>query len=79
MTSQAFLMTLYVKSFDRKSEKECLTKRNIANFFLLALNLGESYCEFIQSIEGQKLCCQSNSRVSIKQIKFRPPNRQWWQ
>ena len=30
MTSQTFLMTSFVKSFDRKSEKECLTKRNIA-------------------------------------------------
>ena len=40
MTSQAFLMTSFVKSFDRKSEKECLTKRNIANFFLISFKLG---------------------------------------
>ena len=30
MTSQTLLMTLSVKSFDRKFENECLTKRNFA-------------------------------------------------
>ena len=33
MTSQMFLITSYVKSFDRKFEKECLTKRNIATLW----------------------------------------------
>ena len=33
MTSQTFLMTSSIKSFDRNFERECLTKRNIATLW----------------------------------------------
>ena len=60
-------MTSTVTSFDCKFERVFDQTKHCKLFFLLALNLEELYCEFIQLI-GQKLCCQQNPGVVVKQI-----------
>ena len=46
MTSQNFLMTSSVTSFDCKFERVFDQTEHCITFFLLALNLGELYYEF---------------------------------
>ena len=65
MTSQTFLMTSSVTSFDRKFKRvfdqteHCIT-------FLLALNLGELYCEFsrlkAKTVLSVKVWCSKHQR-----------------
>ena len=46
MTSQTFLMTSSLTSFDRKFERVFDQTKHCKTFFLLVLDLGELYCEF---------------------------------
>ena len=62
MTSQTFLMTSFVTSFDCKFKRVFDQTEHCKTFFLLALNLEELYCEFSR-LKVKKLCCQLKSGV----------------
>ena len=63
MTSQTFLMTSFVKSFDRKFG-EHLTKRSIAKLFFISFKLGKLYCEFQSWASPQIRNCGLTKKVA---------------